>query len=221
MAIRKLILDRVPSRDEVMTVNKSGLAWGAKFVKNNNLQNKVSVLFHIDDENPYWLGFEFHDSDNVRGALILSTRKSSANLSLKAGLLFTSHPVLRQVQKIEDYSQRVFPISFDKKLKLFFVEMRPCFEISIPIESVPNIPDDLIGIYRYLYKGAIVYIGQGNIKERSASRERDDWQADRFEYSVLPNKEDCVTWEGYYIDKFREAEGRLPMYNLVAGKGAS
>jgi hypothetical protein len=219
MAIRKLILDRVPNRDEVMTVNKSGLAWGAKFVRNNELQNMASISFHVDDEDPYWLGFTFHDEENVRGALMVSNRRNSANLSLKAGLLFKTHSVLRKIQKIEDYSQRVFPINFDKKTKIYYVEMRPCFESSLAIESIGKISDDLIGIYRYLYKNEIVYIGRGNLKERSSSRERDDWQADRFEYSALSNKEECVTWEGYYIDKFLEAEGRLPIYNLVAGKG--
>ena len=76
-----------------------------------------------------------------------------------------------------------------------------------------------MGIYRYLREnGETVYIGRGPIKERLRCPERTDWDFDVIEYSIVPNPDEQVKWEDYWIERFKaDHDGGKPFYNRVSG----
>jgi hypothetical protein len=82
-----------------------------------------------------------------------------------------------------------------------------------------DIPSDVRGIYRYLREsGETVYIGRGEIRKRLSQPERQEWDFDRVEYSVVADPDQQVRWEDYWITRFKEAnKGKLPIYNKISG----
>ena len=66
--------------------------------------------------------------------------------------------------------------------------------------------------------GEIVYIGRGEIRKRLSQPERQGWDFDRVEYSIVADPDQQVRWEDYWITRFRESNrGRLPIYNKISG----
>ena len=63
-------------------------------------------------------------------------------------------------------------------------------------------------------------MGGGPIKARLQSPERKEWDFDVIEYSIVPNPDDQVKWEDYWIERFKgDHNGKRPFYNIVAGSG--
>ena len=53
---------------------------------------------------------------------------------------------------------------------------------------------------------------------RSRTTERNDWDFDPIEYSIVPNPDDQVKWEDYWIERFKaDHAGKRPFYNIVSG----
>ena len=47
---------------------------------------------------------------------------------------------------------------------------------------------------------------------------RKDWDFDRVEYSEVPDPDEQVKWESYWIERHKEENGgKLPFYNKVSG----
>jgi len=94
----------------------------------------------------------------------------------------------------------------------------PAFEERRARESA-DISSDVRGIYRYVREsGEVVYVGRGEIRKRLAQPERQDWDFDRVEYSVVADPDQQVRWEDYWITRFKEAnKGKLPIYNKISG----
>ena len=105
----------------------------------------------------------------------------------------------------------------EKEGNFWVIQLCPAFEEKKARESA-NIPSDATGIYRYVREnGEIVYIGRGEIKNRLASPERNDWEFDVIEYSIVNDPDKQVEWEDYWINKFKEENsGKLPLYNKIA-----
>lgn len=94
--------------------------------------------------------------------------------------------------------------------------MCPAFEYTASSESDLK---DLKGIYRYKRSdGEIVYIGRGEILSRLNSLDRKEWDFDIIEYSIIEDSTEQSKWESYWLEKFKEQEGRLPFYNSVDGR---
>jgi hypothetical protein len=62
-----------------------------------------------------------------------------------------------------------------------------------------------------------VYIGRGDIKKRLTAPERGDWDFDVIEYSIINNPDQQIYWEQFWLEKFEEANNRLPFYNKISG----
>jgi hypothetical protein len=220
MTIRKIILNRIPSQDEVLTIGKSGFTFGANFIKGNKLENKKSISFFSNDEDTYWLGFQFFDETGNPDSLGLMSRKGSSTRGIKGSELINNNRILKAIQNESLKADRMFPIDFDKNNSCYFILLRPSFETKIQFEKKSEIPAETKGIYRYRdQKNSVIYIGKGDIKDRAADAQRRDWGIRDIEYSIINNDEKCYYWESYYIDQYIREFGAKPPLNRIAGHG--
>jgi hypothetical protein len=221
MAFRRVSLERVPSQGEMLTISKSGLTFGAFFIKNNLLDKKRAVSFFFDDQDPYVLGFDFHDEPGGRDTLSLvsSDNWNGATRSVKATELINKSKVLTALQKDPVKANRIFPIQRHHPSNIFFVSLRPSFEHRVHYERRSEIPEGSLGIYRYSdQSGRIIYIGKGNIRDRAFEADRKDWGIVTIEYSILISDDAAYRWESYYIERFQNDYGTIPLFNRIKGR---
>jgi hypothetical protein len=223
VAVKEVSLDRIPSQDAVLYINKSGITFSATFIKKHNLQNHAGVKFFVDDEDPYYLGFNFvNDNSEPNTLSLLASGRSkggSAGFTIKASELINKNAILKNIQKLPDKIDRTFEINFDKKTNLFSIILRPNFEITVSWTDKNRIPETYTGIYKYIGKDSqVLYIGKGNIKSRANSPERNGWGVAKIQYSVIENDEKCFYWESYYLERFVAANGARPPFNVIMGK---
>ena len=223
MAIKEVTLDRIPSQDSVLYVNKSGLSFSANFVKKHNLENSEGIKFFQNDEDPYFLGFKFTQTTNEPNTLTLlaqgRSKGGSAGFTIKASELINKNAILKNVQKLPAKQDRTFEIHFDKNEGMYSILLRPNFEVSISWQERNKIPEEFKGIYRYLNTdGQVIYIGKGGIKTRANSPERKDWGVFKLEYSVILDDDKCYYWENYYLERYVATYGAKPPFNVIMGK---
>lgn len=223
MAIKEVTLDRIPSQDAVLYVNKSGITFSANFIKKHGLQDHQGVKFFMDDEDRYYLGFKFvNDTSEPNTLSLLASGRSkgrSAGFTIKASELINKNAILKNIQKLPDKIDRTFEINFDKKSNLFSIILRPNFEITINWSEKNQVPDTYKGIYKYIGKdGQTLYIGKGDIKSRANSPERNDWGVVKIQYSVISHDDECFFWENYYLERFVTTNGAKPPFNVIMGK---
>ncbi len=111
------------------------------------------------------------------------------------------------------------PFCYDHaKILCWAIYLAPAFEEQNARES-KKIRAEAQGVYRYVREGGeIVYIGRGWVRRRLAEPQRQDWDFDRVEYSIVESPDQQVFWETYWIDRFKEEhKGSLPFYNRVSG----
>jgi hypothetical protein len=224
MVIRKVILENAPTTGDILSFSQSGINFGAEFIKNNKLEKKVAVSFFTDDEDPYWLGFQFYDEkveDSL--SLMIATRKSkTAGRTVKANDLFNNNRLLQKVKEEKKRSLKRFEIKYDRLRNCYSLSLRPLFENSVRYSEISVIPNDALGIYRCRdVNDALLYIGMGKIKDRLKVVVRKEWDIDKIEYSVLDSEEACKKWESYYIDKYKYEFGTLPPFNRIRGKSST
>lgn len=217
------MLERIPSQDSVLYINKSGISFSASFIKKEKLEAAEGVKFFVDDEDPYFLGFIFtNDSSSPNTLSLMASGRSkggSAGVTIKAGELINKSVVLQSIQKLPNKLDRTFEIIFNKQQKIYSILLRPNFEISVNWADKNRIPDSLSGIYRYLDNNSqIVYIGKGNIKSRASSQERTQWGVAKIQYSVIDNDEKSFYWESYYLERYVNLNGAKPPFNVIMGK---
>jgi hypothetical protein len=223
MAIKEVSLNRIPAKDSVLYINKSGLTFSALFIRKHDLSHHKGIKFFSDDEDPYYLGFQFTMDNSGPNTLSLMasgrSKGGTAAVTIKAAELINRSTVLKSLQKLTDRADKRFEIICDSKLDLYYVMLRPNFEITISWSDRNKIPDHLIGIYRYRSRdGQVLYIGKGQIKSRANSPERKEWGIEKIEYSVLRNDEKCSSWENYHLERFVSATGAKPPFNVIMGK---
>jgi len=216
MAWQKIKLTRQHSYDG-LSFRKSGLYWNANFIKNNRLEKHTDVEFHRDDDNPYLLGFTFHESQTQASlSLQKAGRDTNSNgRTVKAAALRKANKLIDAECKSESDP---FPISYDKHHKIFYIELRPNFVNKIKFSEIQRLPADLKGIYRYLDKeNSIIYIGKGLIRQRAEQDERKEWGVNVVEYAEIESDEDAFDWESHYIEEYRQNNGFLPTFNRIRG----
>lgn len=219
MAFRKVIIENAPSTQNIVTISASGFGFSAAFIKSYRLENKASVCFYFDDEDPYKIGFEFHDDIGVSDSLKLTHGSDSATKRVGATGIINKSRVLKSIQSDSDRNNRTFEIKVDPISKLFYLTLRPAFEYSVSFNKKSELPDGINGIYRYRdVKGAVIYIGKGLIKDRAFSQERREWGIHKIEYSIIEDDMQCYRWEAFYLDAFRQEEGVLPVFNRIGGR---
>jgi hypothetical protein len=95
MAIKEISLERIPSQDSVLYINKSGITFSAQFIKKYGLENSQGVKFFGDDEDPYYLGFQFTEENSATNTLSLMasgrSKGGSAGFTIKATELMIEH----------------------------------------------------------------------------------------------------------------------------------
>jgi|TARA_B110000114_G_C15011716_1_gene365080 hypothetical protein len=223
MAVRPIILERIPNAGDVVTISKSGISFSAAFIKGKKLHTMASVGFFIDDNDSYKLLFKLYDEEGLPNTLVLlkSGRGGvSYGRTVKAQELFSKNRVLSSIQKLTTKSSRTFDIKFDKFDGYYFISLRPSFENFVLVGNSSSLPSSANGIYRYLDKsGDVIYIGKGNIKSRLQSTERKTWGINKIEYSILNSEDDSFKWESFYIDEYQNQFGLLPTFNRISGHG--
>jgi hypothetical protein len=223
MAIKEVVLERIPSQDSVLYINKSGISFSASFIKKEKLEAAEGVKFFVDDEDPYYLGFVFTSDSSAPNTLSLMasgrSKGGSAGVTIKAAELINRNIVLKSIQKMPNKLDRTFEITFDKQQKIYSILLRPNFEVTVNWSDKNRIPDSFSGIYRYLdNNGQTVYIGKGNIKARALSPERTQWGVTRIQYSVIESDDKSYYWENYYLERFVSMNGAKPPFNVIMGK---
>ena len=135
MAVREVILERIPARDSVMVINQSGISWSASFIKKEKLEKMQGVSFLTDDEDPYFLGFSFHEIAGRANTLSLvqsgRSKGGSAGFTVKAQELISSNKVLLETIKLPNKQQRTFEIFKEKQEVHYKVLLRPMFEHAV------------------------------------------------------------------------------------------
>ena len=223
MAIVEIVFNRTKNNfEEALTVTSSGLSFSSTFIKNQKLEQKQSVKFYKDDENPFWLGFDFFDDKIVPNALALQSAsvegKPKYTRTLKAAKLFSESVYLQAVRSNPNKASKVFEIRKDKVNGKFYITLRPTFEKSINFNDRNLIEARAQGIYRYLNtNGDVVYIGKGFIRDRANSQERSKWQIKTIEYSILQTEEESLKWEAFYLNEYESQHGSIPMFNEIKG----
>ena len=221
---KKIILERIPSTSNTLTISKSGINFSAKFIKSNNLEEKESVHFFSDPKNKYKLGFGFLDESGGPGTLSLmkSGRKGkTAGKTIKATELISKMSILQEIQKDPIKQNRTFEIKNKKEdAGIFYVDLIPCFELKKQIEKVGDLDNSIKGIYRYRDSGnKVIYIGKGSIKERAKDPGRREWGIRLIEYSIVEDEKMAYEWEDYYLEKYLEEHGAKPPFNVIMGHG--
>jgi hypothetical protein len=197
-----------------VSVGVHHIGFNTPFARIAELRPSTHVTISVDSEN-LRIGFEFHD-DNRPNSFLLSGRSGSRNSFQCASQGLTQkHIWIGAVARLGPRGRRFSP---KKEGKLWVIQLCPAFEERRARESA-DIPSDARGIYRYVREsGEIVYIGRGEIKKRLSQPERQDWDFDRVEYSVVANPDQQVKWEDYWITRFKETnKGKLPIYNKISG----
>ena len=201
-----------------ISFRNSGLYFNSIFMEQNRLEDCTAIDFHRDDENPFKLGFTFHLKETSTSLSLVSAGrdKGSKGRTVKAS-------ALRAANKIIDAECKIggdpFEIQYDKFAKIYFVELRPNFNIKIKLEAATRLPNHIKGIYRYLNSDKqIIYIGKGVVKDRILQNERSDWGIEVVEYSVIEDEALAFEWESYYINEHIETFGSRPIHNKISGK---
>jgi hypothetical protein len=199
-----------------VSITQTHFRFNTLFVRQASLDSGYRVTIFEDEQNRR-LGFQFHREQRP-GSFTLSSRKDKyEGLSCSNQGVVPKRSWLVAVAKQTGKNRRFTP---KKEGNRWVIQLCPAFEIKKARESEELSSKD-IGIYRYLREnGEIVYIGRGPIKQRLRCPERTDWDFDVIEYSIVPNPDEQVKWEDYWIERFKaDHDGKKPFYNGVSGAG--
>lgn len=127
------------------------------------------------------------------------------------GSVIKGNPILAEMAAGPKEKARLKFIHVDNMWETTLI---PIFHLNVE-ETPPR--DGDIGVYRYMFDNQIVYIGQGNIKQRLASEDRRSWIFDKIEYFLAKDSAEAVLLESLYIEDYKKEFKRLPMFNKVSG----
>jgi hypothetical protein len=211
--------DRFQGSDKpFVSISSDHISFNAMFTRLAEIGPEKRVIVHIDQETRR-LGFEFIPDDRP-DSFALSRASSDKKGKKRTGLFCSAgvlrdHPWIRSISKLPIPDRRFY--NPRKEGQMWVIQLCPAFEERKARESA-NIPSDANGIYRYIREdGEIVYIGRGNIKKRLSSPNRQEWDFDIVEYSIITDPDLQIKWEEYWIQRFSKENGRLPFYNKISG----
>lgn len=213
MPFEKFKRTHISINEPVISIYGNRFHYSAHFVKLAELKNFAYVNYYIDEVERK-IGFEFSRVPNEGYSYILEDRNNKMWRST-ANEIISKYPWVSKVAYLKDRSISKF-IS-KKRENIWIIQLCPAFENRIPRDEVNRI-GDVKGIYRYLLREEIVYIGKGNVKQRAGDGERKEWEYDTIEYSEVENEEDQYRWEYFWIEYYKDKNFRLlPYYNKVSG----
>jgi len=211
------------TKQPLVTLRPNTLAFNSPFVRMAELKKHRFVSLKVDPDN-LRIGLRFHDDSQDHTALTLThdgggaghKRRERNNLSVMTSALMRRNPWIMAAAKEPDLSLRRFVPEWTGIDKLWVITLRPTHDRRV--SAIDDVPLDARGIYRYVDRGEIVYIGKGNIRERLRCRERDGWEWDHIEYSVIDAEPQQFKWESWWLDWFERKNGSLPRYNRIGGR---
>lgn len=201
-----------------ISIRSQHLGFNAAFVKEAEIFKFTKVEISVDEEN-FRMGCKFHNNNDPDSWSLFSDNKSNNTRAISAEQLKKDYPIINKISKFENPTDRQFEVREDTGDKHFWIaQLCPAFEHTASSESDLK---NLKGIYRYKRSdGMIVYIGMGDILSRLNSPDRQDWDFDVIEYSIIENPSERSRWEYYWLDKYVKKEGKNPFYNKIKGKGS-
>jgi hypothetical protein len=134
---------------------------------------------------------------------------------MQSNALVKERPWIQAVANEPDVLIRRFEPQWDKFEELWVVQLCPAFECRVSDRS--EISTTTRGIYRYLRGDEIVYIGRGQVRSRARAPERDQWNFETIEYSIVADDAQQAKWEAHWLDAHVRRHGRLPFYNRIGG----
>lgn len=187
------------------------LAFNAELTQKAKLAEYGKVKIFIDEEN-YRLGFKFHNEEDEDSLRLYSDGPTKSNRVVSARQLLNTHKWIGAITKFNLPLDKRFTAVWDNIQRIWVIDLCPPFENTVSKDSQLK---DIKGIYRYKRGTEIVYIGKGNIKSRIASPEREVWDFDTIEYSIIERADKQSYWEAFWLDRYAKENGRLPFYNKV------
>ncbi len=145
--------------------------------------------------------------------------RSKNGCAVFAGRVVQQTPWLKAICDSAPYRRRRFmPIETESE-NIFLIEIMPSFAHHGPADSCELGPDAK-GIYCFDdVDGNTLYIGQGIIRRRfQAHQASKTMNAAVFRWSIEENEELRLKAEGYHLALHVAQHGKLPEFNLVAGR---
>jgi hypothetical protein len=210
------------SDEAFVSIAHKQITFSAQFVRVADLNANIRVIIHTDTQS-FKLGFEFCKEDRPNSYALIPARPGEKGLNCSAKALVRKFDWIRSVANLSPKYRRFEPKQENTPIgKLWSIQLCPAFEERRARES-KDIPSNARGIYRYVTEGGeIVYIGRGDISTRLKSPERQAWQFDIVEYSIVDDPDQQVRWEAYWIDRYKDDhKGKFPVYNKVSGASSS
>ena len=210
----------------LITIRRNQISFNAFFVNREKLDQKGYCVIYVDSQ-AYKIGFKFLEDATDPDALSLCTDGGSKKEvgKVTGGRVIQTQATMREydwisrISALENINLRRFEPKFDRIEGIWVISLFPTFEIRV--SNVSEISSGLSGIYRYKNGDDIVYIGRGRIRSRLNSPERETWEFDTIEYSVVAGEEEQARYETFWLDRFVEETGTLPFYNRIGGKRVS
>lgn len=202
-----------------ITFRRQGIvAMNADFVRMAGIEMETrATLFLSQDERR--LGLRFHSDEMDDEAFLLGRDGGGSgakcmNRALSARTLLNRSQALRSLVERGGPARSCEPAR-DHVSGLWVVHIAPCFERAL--SAVDEIGPSLTGIYRYLCRGEVIYIGRGALRQRLSEPERRAWSYDQVQYSVVNDDAAERKWESFWLNEHREKHGRWPLYNKIGG----
>jgi hypothetical protein len=209
----------LPGGTALVTIRKQTFAFNKQFTLQAELQNFKRVSFFVEPDKRK-IGFEFHsDATDEDSYPIMKDGGGSRSVQGRVAQppsLFKEHSWLAAVARLPDPHLRRFKPQWDSVDCRWVIYLCPGFEVQTNDKT--KIPSGVEGIYRCKRKDEVVYIGRGAIRSRLSAPERNTWDFDAIEYSPIENRDEQKKWEKYWLDRFFDEYGKLPLYNLIGGE---
>lgn len=194
---------KVPS----LRITKNGLFFSTPFVNEAQIDKNRFVKVSFNDEHRK-INFEFLKLKEKDAIKVRGTREDQYYVS---GNKFFEK---EWIKSILNSGENQFKIEGNSKI--WTASIAPSFENKVSRVNKDQISNKASGIYRYLDKGEIVYIGKGHIKRRLDQPIRKDWKFDTIEFSEV-QKDSQNKWENFWIKCFENKFGIKPRENKIHG----
>jgi hypothetical protein len=191
-----------------ITINKNRVGLSRDFVKEAEIQNKKFLTLTFDTELRK-INFQFSEND-APGAIKVRGNWDEG--------FYISGRIIYDKEWISNISKTTYNTFEVKKIRnKWEVSIAPTFENSINRSEISKIPNNVCGIYRYMDKGEIVYIGKGQIRKRFNRKDRENWIFDEIQYSIVGDNDTQFYWEKFWIKNFKSQNIVRPRYNKNDG----
>ncbi len=219
------------SDDPYIAIRDTGFYINVKAVQLLGFEVGDKIRFYVDNADPknadrlYFV--KTVQNDNEAYVCTQGKRQSNKSLFVACLSVFNNIPRLKKLSENKISKDKRFSLkrehedtlpengSINEKNKHFYIPIVPCFEFSL--KSINDLPDKK-GIYRLINNDIVVNIGQGNIRSRVKDKQKNNYQFERVEFSLIEDKNDRVFYEDYHIEKFKNANnGMRPTYNYQDG----